>query len=120
MNSPVASFWGTPDYASLSALKRLPQTPRDDLEALVYCLVEMEQPDGRLPWHGCLTNDREAAAGWSHARLSEMASVKRAYWNAACKEVRGRCTQLWSAPAGPQRCMHRVRLASRPDDGPAR
>jgi hypothetical protein len=30
---------GTPNYASLRSLLRIPQTPRDDLEALVYCLL---------------------------------------------------------------------------------
>jgi hypothetical protein len=32
-------FAGTPNYASLGSLLRIPQTPRDDLEALVYCLL---------------------------------------------------------------------------------
>eukprot|EP00775_Hariotina_reticulata_P013731 gene13731-13853_t len=58
-----ASFWGTPNYASLDSLRRHPQTPRDDLEALVYCLLELEMRshDFLLPWNDTLTTNEEAA-----------------------------------------------------------
>ncbi|WIA09025.1 hypothetical protein OEZ85_008439 [Tetradesmus obliquus] len=76
--------FGTPNYASLNSLLRTPQTPRDDLEALVYCLFELEQDDCRVPWN--LTTNAEAAAGWTDEQLARMNKSKWAAWQEACHE----------------------------------
>jgi hypothetical protein len=78
----------TPNYASLSALMSYPQTPRDDLECLVYCLFEMEHPTLRLPWNRDLTTNEEAKDGWSMRQLERMSKKKEQAWRAACKRVR--------------------------------
>lgn len=43
VSSVLPAHAGTPNYASLNSLLRTPQTPRDDLEALVYCLFVSAQ-----------------------------------------------------------------------------
>jgi hypothetical protein len=65
-----------------------PQTPRDDLECLVYCLFEMEHPTLRLPWNRDLTTNEEAKDGWSMRQLERMSKNKEQAWRAACKRVR--------------------------------
>jgi serine/threonine protein kinase len=76
-------FYGTPDYASVRALRGHFRTPRDDLESLACCLVEMAL--GKLPWK--LTNSSECAAGWSDERLDEMADQKERHWEECIREV---------------------------------
>jgi serine/threonine protein kinase len=44
---------GTPSFASLSALLGVTQFPKDDLEALGYCIIWLIR--GRLPWEDCVT-----------------------------------------------------------------
>jgi len=46
---------GTPRYMSLNTHKCRQQTPRDDIEALGYCLIYFLY-GGRLPWMGILAN----------------------------------------------------------------
>lgn len=74
-------------------LQRLHMPPtllcRDDLEALVYCMLEMEQPNLRLPWNTDLTTNAEAAAGWSMGQLKRMSEQKEKAWHDACKKVGG-------------------------------
>jgi hypothetical protein len=61
---------------------------RDDLECLVYCLFEMEQPTLRLPWNHTLTTNAEAKEGWSMKQLERMSKKKKKAWLEACKQVR--------------------------------
>jgi serine/threonine protein kinase len=135
---PVASFWGTPNYASLTSLMSWPQTPRcgavcagkgkrggavlgagrcapvpckypaathtptlltastapahaprDDLACLVFCMLEMELPTGRLPWNDVLTTNEEARDGWTIKQLQRMRDKKAAAWRKLVAEVRG-------------------------------
>jgi serine/threonine protein kinase len=46
---------GTPRYMSLNTHKCRQQTPRDDIEALGYCLIYFLL-GGRLPWMGIIAN----------------------------------------------------------------
>lgn len=60
---------------------------RDDLEAVVYCMLEMECPNLRLPWNRDLTTNSEAKAGWSTRQLQAMSVKKHTAWQAACDQV---------------------------------
>ncbi|KAF8072895.1 Casein kinase I [Scenedesmus sp. PABB004] len=137
------NYAGTPNYASIAALQQLPQTARDDLEALAYCLAEMEAPGCRLPWNSALTTASEAAAGWGSAKLFDMARLKAAAWQRACREgvvpdyvrtYQAYCTSLepWDVPdyawlqevlesgtsgAPPSRAPRRRRYAGWPASG---
>lgn len=67
-----AHFVGTPDYASIQALRNHHQTPRDDLESLGYALLELTTGD--VPWE--LTTNSAAERGWSDEELFKMADAK--------------------------------------------
>ncbi len=54
----------------------------------MYCMLEMESPNCKLPWNDALTTNSEAAEGWSPEQLNVMAQKKQDMWDQLCEQVR--------------------------------
>ena len=79
----LSSSAGTPDYAPSACLHEKKAFPKDDLESLVYTLLEMW--NGELPWDlefdiG-IKDVRSDCIGWTSQQLMNMSKARDRHWD---------------------------------------
>ncbi|KAK9826007.1 hypothetical protein WJX74_004935 [Apatococcus lobatus] len=76
-------FFGTPDYASSACLHEKKAFPKDDLESLVYTLLEMW--NGELPWDLeadiDIKGNEDELHGWTSQQLRDMSKARQRRWD---------------------------------------